>query len=53
MYLVRELAAAAPDAMLQLLPALADAVRYSHYAHACHLQAGDDLGAVIAVKGAD
>jgi hypothetical protein len=42
-YLARELAAAAPDAMSQLLPALADAVRHSHYAHACHLQASSDL----------
>lgn len=46
MYLVRELAAAAPDTMSQLLPALADAVRHSHYAHACHLQASCVLGAV-------
>lgn len=37
-YLVRELAAAAPDTMPQLMPALAEAVRHNHYAHACHLQ---------------
>jgi hypothetical protein len=49
-YLVRELAAAAPDTMQQLLPALADAVRHSHYAHACHLQASNDPRAMSAVK---
>lgn len=49
-YLVRELAAAAADTMPQLLPALADAVRHSHYAHACHLQVSHDLGAVGAIK---
>ncbi len=39
-YLVRELAGAAPDTMTSLMPLLAEAVRAEHYAHACHLQVG-------------
>ena len=37
-YMVRELAAVAPEALPEFLPGLADAARLSHFAHAVHLQ---------------